>query len=141
METVILVIHCLLAIALVGVVLLQRSEGGALGIGGGNMGGMMTSRGTENLLTRVTSFLAAAFIGTSLILAILAGPNFKQDSLISDLAEKAGAAVVPAATPSAESQPASSQAPLTQPSLIPNGEVKPDAAAAQTPVPSVPVSQ
>ncbi|GBD43822.1 Protein-export membrane protein SecG [bacterium HR40] len=73
MVTVVLVIHLLIAIALVAVILVQRSEGGGLGIGGGSMGGLMTTRGTANLLTRTTAILATAFIGTSLLLAILAG--------------------------------------------------------------------
>jgi preprotein translocase subunit SecG len=76
MINVILVIHLILAIALVGLVLLQRSEGGALGIGGGGGGGMsgfMTGRGTANLLTRATAILAALFLVTSLALAKLAG--------------------------------------------------------------------
>ena len=77
MTTVILVIHLLLAIALVGTVLLQRSEGGGLGMGGGGggggMGGFMTGRATADLLTRTTAILAACFMGTSLLLAILAG--------------------------------------------------------------------
>ena len=59
METIVLVIHLILAIALVGVVLLQRSEGGGLGIGGGG-GGLMSVRGTANLLTRATGVLAAS---------------------------------------------------------------------------------
>jgi preprotein translocase subunit SecG len=64
MTAVILVIHLLLAIALVCVVLLQRSEGGALGMGGGGgMGGFMTGRATADLLTRTTTVLAACFIG------------------------------------------------------------------------------
>jgi preprotein translocase subunit SecG len=71
MTTVLLVIHLLLAVALVGIVLIQRSEGGALGMGGG-MGGFMTSRSTANLLTRTTAVLAACFMATSLILAVLA---------------------------------------------------------------------
>jgi len=74
MITVILVIHLLLAIAMVGVVLLQRSEGGGLGMGsGGGMGGFMTGRETANLLTRATAILAAGFMTTSMVLAILAG--------------------------------------------------------------------
>lgn len=72
MEAVVLVIHLLIAIALVGVVLLQRSEGGALGIGGGGSGGFMTGRGTANLLTRTTAGLAAAFFVTSITLTLLA---------------------------------------------------------------------
>lgn len=75
MTTVILVIHLLLAIALVGVVLIQRSEGGALGIGGsgGGMGGFMTGRSTANMLTRATALLAAGFFITSMTLAIMSG--------------------------------------------------------------------
>ena len=72
MIVVLLVIHLVLAIALVGVVLLQRSEGGGLGMGGG-MGGFMSGRATANLLTRATAILAAAFMATSLTLAILSG--------------------------------------------------------------------
>ena len=72
MITVILTIHIIIAVALVGTILLQRSEGGGLGIGGsGQGGGFMTARGTANLLTRTTAFLAAGFFATSIILAIL----------------------------------------------------------------------
>ena len=73
METVLLLIHLFLAFALVVVVLLQKSEGGALGIGGGTMGGLVSARGSGNLLTKATGIIAACFISTSLILAILAG--------------------------------------------------------------------
>jgi preprotein translocase subunit SecG len=72
MATVLLVIHSLIALALIGVVLLQRSEGGALGIGGGGSGGFMTGRGAANLLTRVTAGLAIAFFATSLLLSMIA---------------------------------------------------------------------
>lgn len=70
METVIIVIHLMVVLALVGVVLLQRSEGGGLGIGGGS--GFMTARGASNALTRATAILAAAFFATSLLLTIMA---------------------------------------------------------------------
>ena len=70
MTTVLLILHLMIASALVGVVLLQRSEGGALGIGGG--GGFMTGRGAANFLTRVTAALAAAFFVTSMALTLLA---------------------------------------------------------------------
>src|SRR3546814_15971226 len=77
MATVLLVIHILLALALIGVVLLQRSEGGGLGIGGGGggggMGGLLSGRGTAHLLTRTTAILAAGFMLTSITLTILAG--------------------------------------------------------------------
>ena len=74
MIQIVLVIHLLIAIGLVAVVLLQRSEGGGLGMGGGGNsgGGFMSGRGTANLLSRTTAVLAACFFATSLILAILA---------------------------------------------------------------------
>jgi len=74
MTAVLLIIHLLIALALVGTVLLQRSEGGALGIGGGGSGGgaMFSSRGAANVLTRATAALAAAFFVTSIALTILA---------------------------------------------------------------------
>ena len=70
METVIIVVHLMVVLALVGVVLLQRSEGGGLGIGGGS--GFMTARGAANALTRATAILAIAFFATSLGLSIIA---------------------------------------------------------------------
>ncbi len=83
MTTVLLVIHLLLAITLVGIVLLQRSEGGALGMGGGGgMGGFMTSRATANLLTRTTAILAACFMATSLLLAVLASHQRTASSIL-----------------------------------------------------------
>lgn len=78
MQNVLLVIHLLLAIGLVGVILIQRSEGGGLGLGGGGgQGGFMTTRGAANLLTRTTAILAALFLTTSLILAVLAAQGRK----------------------------------------------------------------
>ncbi|MEM9104693.1 MAG: preprotein translocase subunit SecG [Pseudomonadota bacterium] len=71
MQTVLIVIHLMIVVALVGVVLLQRSEGGALGIGGGS-GGMMSARGAADALTRTTGILAAAFFATSIALGIYA---------------------------------------------------------------------
>lgn len=75
MEQIVLVVHLLITLALIGVILIQRSEGGGLGIGGGSggLGQFMSVRGTANLLTRTTAFLAAAFMVTSVVLAILAG--------------------------------------------------------------------
>ncbi len=70
MQTVIIVIHLMIVVALVGVVLLQRSEGGGLGIGGGS--GFMSARGAANALTRTTAILAAGFFITSLVLSIIA---------------------------------------------------------------------
>ena len=75
METVILVIHLVVALALIGVVMLQRSEGGALGIGGGgggSAGNLFTARGVGNALTRTTAWLAVAFFCTSIALTVIA---------------------------------------------------------------------
>ena len=72
MTTVLLVIHIMVALALVGTVLLQRSEGGALGIGGGGGGGFLSGRGAANMLTRTTAVLAAAFFATSIALTVIA---------------------------------------------------------------------
>jgi preprotein translocase subunit SecG len=72
MSAILLIIHLLIAIALIVTVLLQRSEGGALGIGGGGAGALFSSRGTANVLTRSTAILAVAFFVTSISLTILA---------------------------------------------------------------------
>ncbi len=98
MTTIILTVHLFLALAMIISVLLQRSEGGALGIGGGG-GGMMTGRAQANLLTRVTAVLAAAFIATSLILAIMAGQARKPQSIVDQ-----GSSPVPTA-PATPSRP------------------------------------
>ena len=101
MTTILLVIHLLIALALVGVILLQRSEGGALGIGGGGggggggFGGLMSGRASANLLTRTTAFLAAGFITTSLVLAILASNRSAPTSILDQPLETAPA--IPAA--------------------------------------------
>ncbi|HUC62034.1 MAG TPA: preprotein translocase subunit SecG [Alphaproteobacteria bacterium] len=102
MHAVILVIHILLAIALIAVVLLQRSEGGALGIGGGGgMGGFMTGRGAANLLTRTTAILAAAFMVTSLTLAILAT---RQSNVSHSILDQPASSSAPAKTPATPTQ-------------------------------------
>ena len=80
MQHVVIVVHLMLVLSLIGVVLLQRSEGGGLGIGGG--GGFMTRRGTANVLTRATAVLAGLFFLTSLVLSILAGFNRAPSSII-----------------------------------------------------------
>ena len=85
MTAVILTVHVLIVLALIGVVLLQRSDGGALGLGGGSGGGFMTGRGAANALTRTTSMLAAAFFATSLILAIRAGTSDDTEAVIDEL--------------------------------------------------------
>ncbi len=79
----ILVFHLFIAVSMVISVLLQRSEGGALGMGGGGtMGGLMTTRGSANLLTRATAVLATIFMCTSILLAILSGANQTTTSIM-----------------------------------------------------------
>lgn len=75
MQTVLIIVHLIIVLALIGVVLLQRSEGGGMGLGGGGGGGVsgfMTGRGQANALTRATAILAALFFLTSLALTIMA---------------------------------------------------------------------
>jgi preprotein translocase subunit SecG len=80
MQPVIIVVHLMIVLAMIGVVLLQKSEGGGLGIG--SSGGFMSSRGTANVLTRATAVLAICFFATSLVLSILAGYDRKPRSVI-----------------------------------------------------------
>jgi len=86
MQTVLVVIQLLVSIALVIVVLLQRSEGGALGMGGGGsgLGGLFSPRGAGDALTRTTAILAVAFFVTSLALTLLALQGRPQQSSILD---------------------------------------------------------
>ncbi len=105
MSTIILVVHLILALAMIGVVLLQKSEGGGLGMGGGGMSGFMTGRSTANLLTRTTAILAAGFMVTSIVLALLAGVQRAPHSIIEQSQP---------AAPSAPAEPAAPSVPLTK---------------------------
>ena len=83
MESVVLVVHLILALAIIGLVLLQRSEGGGLGIGGGGgggggLGGFASARGTANALTKMTALCATGFFITSLTLAVLASSQSRE---------------------------------------------------------------
>jgi preprotein translocase subunit SecG len=82
MLNVVLAVHLLLAVAIVVLVLLQRSEGGALGIGGSGNLGLMSGRSAGNLLTRATAVCAACFFATSIGLTILAGAYTKPKSIL-----------------------------------------------------------
>ena len=85
METILLVILIIVAVAMIGIILLQRSEGGALGIGGGGgPGAMFSARGSANFLTRVTAGLATVFIVLSLVLAILGRGTEKNVSVMDE---------------------------------------------------------
>ncbi|WP_029585989.1 preprotein translocase subunit SecG [Bradyrhizobium sp. URHD0069] len=101
MQTVVIVIHLMIVATLIAAVLLQKSEGGGLGVGGG--AGFMSSRGTANLLTRTTAVLAVGFFLTSLLLSWLASYDRKPSSVIDG-------------NPASQSQPAGPATPVSPPS-------------------------
>ncbi len=109
MITIVFVVHILIALALVGLILLQRSEGGALGMGGGGGGGggMMSSRSSANLLTRVTAVLAGSFMVTSLVLTMLAGRDTGSTSIL----DQGGTPPAPIEAPA---EPANPTVPIAQ---------------------------
>jgi preprotein translocase subunit SecG len=99
MQTVVIVVHLMIVATLIAIVLLQKSEGGGLGMGGG--AGFMSSRGTANLLTRATAILAVGFFATSLFLSWLASYERKPSSIIG--------------IPASQSQPAGAATPISPP--------------------------
>ncbi|MFT3689442.1 preprotein translocase subunit SecG [Paenirhodobacter sp.] len=113
MENVVLTVHLILALLLIGVVLLQRSEGGGLGMGGSGTG-VMTGRQAANALTRLTWALAAGFIVTSLTLTVLAAHKAGGSSVFDSLFEAPPAATAPAA-PNVELPPPAVDAPVAPP--------------------------
>jgi preprotein translocase subunit SecG len=129
MQTVLLVVHLIIAIALIGVVLLQRSEGGALGIGGGGGGSLFSARGVGNTLTRTTAVLAVMFFLTSIGLTLLArhtggGSLFDHPATQQNQGQTApGGSVLPQLPPSGQQEqgqgggsgaPAKPQVPVSQ---------------------------
>jgi preprotein translocase subunit SecG len=118
MLTVVIVIHLMIVAAMIGLVLLQKSEGGGLGMGGGG-GGFLTSRGTSNVLTRTTAILAAGFFVTSLTLSIIASWERKPRSIIQEGAPTTqlpapGAPAPAPAAPAAPAAPSEPQVPRSQ---------------------------
>jgi len=126
MQTVVIVIHLMIVAVLIGSVLLQKSEGGGLGMGGG--AGFMSSRGTANLLTRTTAVLAVGFFITSLFLSWLASYDRKPSSIVG--------------TPASQSAPASGGATPVQPPTSGGGLLdtlkKADERPQNAPAPSAP---
>ena len=108
MTTVLLIIHLFVTLALIGVVLIQRSEGGGLGIGSSQgMGSFMGGRGTANLLTRTTAILATVFMALSLVLALMnRGTMGAGGHSILDFGPPPAAAPAPAGAPQAGHAPA-----------------------------------
>ena len=97
MQTVIIVVHLMIVVTLIATVLLQKSEGGGLGMGGG--AGFMSSRGTANLLTRTTAVLAVGFFITSLFLSWLASYDRKPSSIIAPASQTEQNGAAPMAPP------------------------------------------
>lgn len=91
MENVVLVIHLILALCLIGIVLMQRSEGGGLGIGGGG-GGATGARSAATAMTKLTWILAIGFICTSIALTIVAAQNSAGASVVDRLSDQPAAA-------------------------------------------------
>src|SRR5512140_2508249 len=100
MTTVLLVLFLLVTLALIGVILVQRSEGGGLGIGSSQgMGSFMTGRGTANLLTRTTAILGTAFMVLALVLAMLGKGQAPRGSILDAPSATAPAPAAPALPP------------------------------------------
>lgn len=116
MENVVLVIHLILAMCLIGVVLLQRSEGGGLGMGGG--GGVMTGRQAATALSKLTWIFAVGFLVTSLSLTIIAARNAAGTSVVDGIATEVPAATEAAPKPTGDDllgAPAATEEPATPP--------------------------
>ena len=109
MIAILTVFHILITLAMVGVILIQRSEGGGLGIGGGGgMGGLMSGRGTANILTRATTILGVLFMVTSLALTLIAQGR----GVRSFMAPTGTTAPVQQQAPAAPAAPAQPSAPV-----------------------------
>ncbi|HEV7437134.1 MAG TPA: preprotein translocase subunit SecG [Pseudorhizobium sp.] len=142
MQTVLIVIHLMIVLALVGVVLIQRSEGGGLGVGGGS--GFMSARGAANALTRTTAILATLFFVTSMTLGILARYESQPTDILDRIPATQGSGngildalgptgtEAPAPAPSNDGVPTGGEAPATQ-----NGASAP---AQDAPAPAAPAA-
>jgi preprotein translocase subunit SecG len=132
MSTVLVLIHIFVTIALIGVVLIQRSEGGGLGIGSSQgMGAFMTGRGTANLLTRTTAVLAVLFFALSLTLALLNRGTGGAGRSILD---------IPATAPTTPSAPAVPAPAASAPAAPATGQSAPTPSAPANPAPSSPAT-
>ncbi|CDZ33577.1 preprotein translocase subunit SecG [Neorhizobium galegae] len=145
MQTVLIVIHLMIVLALVGVVLIQRSEGGGLGIGGGS--GFMSARGTANALTRTTAILATLFFITSLALGILARYESRPSDILNRIPQSqqgTGGGILdqlgpaPAPAPAGNGVPSGSGASAPAPAAPATGAAPAPAAPATGSAPAAP---
>ncbi len=127
MTTVLLIIHLFVTLALIGVVLIQRSEGGGLGIGTTQgMGGFMSGRGTTNLLTRTTAILGTTFFVLSLALALLNRGTVGGGRSLLDSPPATAPTSAPAPTSTSEpAAPTPTPAPAPAPAPAPKGPTVP----------------
>ena len=86
MSTILITIHIIIALGIIAVILMQRSEGGALGLGTSSMG-FMSGRGAGNLLTKITALLATLFMITSILLVIITRESIQSESIIESIEE------------------------------------------------------
>lgn len=141
MEVVVLSIHLLVCICLIGLVLLQRSEGGALGMGGGGGGALMSGRGAADALAKMTQVAGGFFLVTSLSLTVLSGAGAGNAPTIDFTPQRTAPATTTPAAPApsapAETAPAESRPDPTESSVTPSTQlasiVSPSSAAAATP--------
>jgi preprotein translocase subunit SecG len=135
MEAVIIVIHLMVIMALIAVVLLQRSEGGALGIGGSNQ--FMSSRGQGNVLTRATTILGIVFFLTSVGLTILTRIQPPPSAILNNVTSTVPSPVINP-TPTLPGSTAGSLAAPTPLVPAPGGTTTPGPAAPASPAPAAP---
>ena len=140
MENVVLIIHLVLALTLIGTVLLQRSEGGGLGIEGGGGGGRTGSRPAPTAMGKLTWGLALAFIATSIALTIIAANNAAGSSVVDRLID---APAAPAQAPVSPGLDGGSLLPPTSgdAALVPQANDTPAEAAPSASEPSAPAAE
>jgi preprotein translocase subunit SecG len=100
-----LIVQTLIAVTLIAVILMQRSEGGGLGVGGSSSG-FMTARGAADFLTRSTAVLGGLFIVLSVVMAAIAGANRQPTKIDTSLANTTGSFQQPAQAPPRQTAPA-----------------------------------
>jgi preprotein translocase subunit SecG len=125
MEIIVLIIHLLVCVCLIGLVLLQRSEGGALGMGGGGASSLMSGRGAADALAKMTSVAGGFFLVTSITLTVIsgAGASASGTSVFDRLRQAPPASTAPATVPAAPVQPEQTRPDPTESSLQPETQL------------------
>jgi len=139
MEVIILILHLLVCICLIGLVLLQRSEGGALGMGGGGASSLMSGRGAADALAKMTSVAGGFFLLTSISLTVISGAGATpgSDSVFDRLLQQPPPATAPATQPATPADPQPTAPDPTESSLTPETQL---ASAATAPPEAAPAT-